>query len=167
MTHIRCCSRECLINCDIRGRNFAMTASSSIPARNARIAIIPRSWANAPYRPANAARLGAPGPPRRRAVLPTSSPRRFFGLPLALNIATAARYCGPSGATMTWQDQYKPEGSAAELFQRDIVARIASLWAKDLVDRACVRGGERRRVWHRCRDAPCGAAVRQRACCWP
>jgi hypothetical protein len=37
---------------------------------------------------------------------------------------------GPRGATMTWRDQYQQEGSAAELFQRDIVPRITSLWAK-------------------------------------
>jgi ubiquinone/menaquinone biosynthesis C-methylase UbiE len=43
---------------------------------------------------------------------------------------------------MTWQEQYQQEGSAAELFQRYVVPRITSLWAEDLVDRACVRVGE-------------------------
>ena len=54
---------------------------------------------------------------------------------------------------MTWQDQYQQEGSAAELFQRDIVPRITSLWAKDLVDRACVRVGES------VLDVACGTGV--------
>jgi hypothetical protein len=31
---------------------------------------------------------------------------------------------------MTWQDQYQQEGSAAELFQRYVVQRITSLWAR-------------------------------------
>jgi hypothetical protein len=44
---------------------------------------------------------------------------------------------------MTWQEQYQqPDGSAAELFERDVVPRITSLWDKDLVDRACVRIGD-------------------------
>jgi ubiquinone/menaquinone biosynthesis C-methylase UbiE len=40
-----------------------------------------------------------------------------------------------------------------ELFQRDIVPRITSLWAKDLVDRACVRVGES------VLDVACGTGV--------
>jgi ubiquinone/menaquinone biosynthesis C-methylase UbiE len=55
---------------------------------------------------------------------------------------------------MTWQDQYQLDGSAvAELFQRDIVPRITSLWASDLVDRACVRVGDN------VLDIACGTGV--------
>ena len=55
---------------------------------------------------------------------------------------------------MTWQDQYQLDGSAvAELFQRGIVPRITSLWAKDLVDRACVRVGDN------VLDIACGTGV--------
>jgi SAM-dependent methyltransferase len=54
---------------------------------------------------------------------------------------------------MTWQDQYQQEGSAAELFQRYVVPRITSLWAKDLVDRACVQVGES------VLDVACGTGV--------
>jgi ubiquinone/menaquinone biosynthesis C-methylase UbiE len=54
---------------------------------------------------------------------------------------------------MTWQDQYQQEGGAAELFQRYIVPRITSLWAKDLVDRACVQVGES------VLDVACGTGV--------
>jgi ubiquinone/menaquinone biosynthesis C-methylase UbiE len=54
---------------------------------------------------------------------------------------------------MTWQNQYQQEGSAAELFQRYVVPRITSLWAKDLVDRACVQAGES------VLDVACGTGV--------
>ena len=54
---------------------------------------------------------------------------------------------------MTWQDQYQQEGSAAELFQRYVVPRITSLWAKDLVDPACVQAGES------VLDVACGTGV--------
>jgi ubiquinone/menaquinone biosynthesis C-methylase UbiE len=54
---------------------------------------------------------------------------------------------------MTWQDQYQQEGSAAELFQRYVVPRITSLWAKDLVDRTCVQVGES------VLDVACGTGV--------
>jgi ubiquinone/menaquinone biosynthesis C-methylase UbiE len=54
---------------------------------------------------------------------------------------------------MTWQDQYQQEGGAAELFQRYVVPRITSLWAKDLVDRACIRVGES------VLDVACGTGV--------
>jgi ubiquinone/menaquinone biosynthesis C-methylase UbiE len=55
---------------------------------------------------------------------------------------------------MTWQDQYQQESSsAAELFQLYIVPHITSLWAKDLVDRACVRVGEN------VLDVACGTGV--------
>jgi ubiquinone/menaquinone biosynthesis C-methylase UbiE len=54
---------------------------------------------------------------------------------------------------MAWQDQYQQEGSAADLFQRYVVPRITSLWAKDLVDRACVRVGES------VLDVACGTGV--------
>jgi ubiquinone/menaquinone biosynthesis C-methylase UbiE len=55
---------------------------------------------------------------------------------------------------MAWQDQYQQESrSAAELFQLFIVPRITSLWAKDLVDRACVRIGDN------VLDVACGTGV--------
>ena len=54
---------------------------------------------------------------------------------------------------MTWQEQYQQEGSAAELFQRYVVPRITSLWAKDLVDGARVRAGES------VLDVACGTGV--------
>jgi ubiquinone/menaquinone biosynthesis C-methylase UbiE len=55
---------------------------------------------------------------------------------------------------MTWAEQYQqPDGSAAELFQRDIVPHITSLWAKDLVDRARVRFGDN------VLDVACGTGV--------
>jgi ubiquinone/menaquinone biosynthesis C-methylase UbiE len=54
---------------------------------------------------------------------------------------------------MTWQNEYQQEGSAAELFQRYVVPRITSLWAKDLVDRACVQAGES------VLDVACGTGV--------
>jgi ubiquinone/menaquinone biosynthesis C-methylase UbiE len=54
---------------------------------------------------------------------------------------------------MTWQEQYQLDGNAAELFEREIVPRITSLWAKDLVDRACVRVGEN------VLDVACGTGV--------
>ena len=55
---------------------------------------------------------------------------------------------------MTWQDQYQQESSsAAELFQLYIVPRITWLWAKDLVDRACVWNGDN------VLDVACGTGV--------
>jgi ubiquinone/menaquinone biosynthesis C-methylase UbiE len=58
------------------------------------------------------------------------------------------------GPAMTWQEQYQqPDGRAAELFEREIVPRITSLWATDLVDRACVRIGDN------VLDVACGTGV--------
>jgi ubiquinone/menaquinone biosynthesis C-methylase UbiE len=54
---------------------------------------------------------------------------------------------------MTWQDQYQEEGGAAEQFQRYVVPRITSLWAKDLIDCPCVRVGES------VLDVACGTGV--------
>jgi ubiquinone/menaquinone biosynthesis C-methylase UbiE len=55
--------------------------------------------------------------------------------------------------SMVQHQQWQQGGSAAEIYQREIVPRITMLWAKDLVDRVELRHGDR------VLDVACGTGV--------
>jgi ubiquinone/menaquinone biosynthesis C-methylase UbiE len=54
---------------------------------------------------------------------------------------------------MATHEPWQLVGTAAELYERYLVPAITALWAKDLVDRACPRAGER------ILDVACGTGI--------
>lgn len=63
----------------------------------------------------------------------------------------------PAGRTNAGQKQWQVASGAAELYQRHLVPAVTAGWAASLVDRACLRRGER------VLDVACGTGVVARA----